>query len=300
MTSPHSVERRRIVAWAILRGGYGRLGREQSANPWIGEHPTHANRHAVQEIPACDVAAHAKLAIARSTAVFILEVSHISLRTFHLFLNRTIGLVNCCVRISAGSGVGIRNRDSSKLFPSNDARSLFWHPVWIKQRIVFVGVAVRPPIYRYCSNVAGGIESSRREHTIQLFADISFKFRKWRADEFGPAHPVLISTRQPRLAGSPQHEEHHWFLRVAGKLIRAQADRKIEHGEAVIASRRNNLSDPHFVERLPIANGNVRVDERFLHAIVQSFLLFFGQLGTKVWDHAVVTGEDAGLPCCLL
>ena len=32
-----------------------------------------------------------------------------SLRTFRLFLNRTVGLVNCRVRISAGSGVGIRN-----------------------------------------------------------------------------------------------------------------------------------------------------------------------------------------------
>src|SRR3984885_2078341 len=121
MTSPHSVKRWRIVAWAILRGGCKGLGREQSSNPCIGKHATRAHGHAVQEIPARDVAVHAKRAITRSTAVCILEISHIFLRTFHLFLNCTIGLVDGRIGISTGTGVGIGNRDSFKLLPRNAA-----------------------------------------------------------------------------------------------------------------------------------------------------------------------------------
>jgi hypothetical protein len=52
------------------------LRREQFPQPWNGKGSTHSNSHAVQEIPARDVAVHAKLAIARSIAAFVYEVSH--------------------------------------------------------------------------------------------------------------------------------------------------------------------------------------------------------------------------------
>src|SRR4029077_4428595 len=76
MTSPHSMERWRIIAGPILRGSCRRLRREQSPQPWTGKGSAHSNRHAVQEIPARDVAVHAKLAIARSITASPYEVSH--------------------------------------------------------------------------------------------------------------------------------------------------------------------------------------------------------------------------------
>src|SRR5580700_10556264 len=76
MTSPHSVERWRIVAGPILRGSCRRLRREHSPQPRAGKGSTHSHRHAVQEIAARDVAVHAEFAIARSMTAFMYEVRH--------------------------------------------------------------------------------------------------------------------------------------------------------------------------------------------------------------------------------
>lgn len=208
-------------------------------------------------------------------------------------MNGPIGLVNCCVRIGTGGSIGIRDRDSSKLLSPDHARVLFGRPLSIKQGIVFVGVSVRPTIHRDCGDIAGGIEAYWREHAIQLLTDIPLKIRKGSANQFVSAHPVLLAAGQARFTWSPQHEEHHGLVRFAGELVRAQADGKVEHRETVITPRRNDLSYAQFVERCPIANGYVGVNEWFLDAVVQRLLLLLSQLWTEIWNHAVVAGKNA-------
>ena len=76
VTSAHSGAGWRIVAGAVLHRGRGHLGREQTAKPWTGKRATHSKCDAVQEIPACDIAVHAKLAVTGSTSVFVVEIRH--------------------------------------------------------------------------------------------------------------------------------------------------------------------------------------------------------------------------------
>jgi hypothetical protein len=51
-------------------------------------------------------------------------------------------------------------------------------PIGIEQRIVFVGVAVRPAIDRDRSDVLRRVEASRTQHPAELVADLLFEGRE--------------------------------------------------------------------------------------------------------------------------
>src|ERR1035437_463520 len=76
VTAAHSCAGWRVVAGGVLRRGGGHLVREQTAKPWTGKRATHSECDAVQEIPPCDIAVHAKLAVTGSTSVFVVEIRH--------------------------------------------------------------------------------------------------------------------------------------------------------------------------------------------------------------------------------
>lgn len=46
--------------------------------------------------------------VAGSLRAFVVKIRHF-LRTFHLFLHGTVGLIDCGISVGAGCGVGIRN-----------------------------------------------------------------------------------------------------------------------------------------------------------------------------------------------
>src|SRR5271156_3730232 len=80
------------------------------------------------------------------------------------FLHGAVCLIDGAVGIGVGSGVGVSDRES----PERLARRLAWglaafQPELIEQRIVFVGVSVRPAVDGDFQNVARGIESAGTE-----------------------------------------------------------------------------------------------------------------------------------------
>jgi hypothetical protein len=62
---------------------------------------------------------------------------------------------------------------------------------------------MRPSVYRDRNNVPGGIEAGRREHPIQLLADIAFKHGKWSAYEPEPSRRYGSRRGKPWV-GSPR------------------------------------------------------------------------------------------------
>ncbi len=71
-----------------------------------------------------------------------------------------MGLVNRDIGIGAGAGIGVGDRDPPERGSPDDVRLLVLVPVGIEQRIVLVGVAVRPSIDGDGENVGGRIELS--------------------------------------------------------------------------------------------------------------------------------------------
>ena len=104
---------------------------------------------------------------------------------------------------------------------------------------------------------------------------------------------MLLPLRQSRLARGADHEQDHRLFGFARKLVLSQIDREVESDVRVVASRSFNLMNAQLLERHPVLDCDVGVDERGLHQIGQPFLLFLRQFWTDEGDHAVVTGEHA-------
>src|SRR5689334_12161699 len=160
MASPQSSQGGWVITWRIL-AGRGGFSRQHARQPGTGQQPARPDRHAVQEIAPRNVAVHSKFAVPSLVPILLIRIPHV-LCTPQLFLHRSIRLVDGGVGICAGTGIGIRNRDSPKFFPSDHTRALIPWPCRIGKGIVFVGVAVAPSIYGDGSNISRRIESAGR------------------------------------------------------------------------------------------------------------------------------------------
>jgi hypothetical protein len=60
-------------------------------------------------------------------------------------------------------------------------------PLGVKQRVVLVGVAVRPAIDRDRGNVARRVEPRRTQYAAELVADLFLEFRETGRDHLGLA-----------------------------------------------------------------------------------------------------------------
>src|SRR6202521_116056 len=197
------------------------------------------------------------------------------------FANGAIGLIDSGVRLGACAGVGIGDRDPAERLSSDHPRLLPLFPIWIEERVgwvMFVSVTVRPAVHRDGLDVPRRIEIRAAQHPSQLIADVAFKFRKWRLHQLVTSRAVLFARGQTRLAGSTEHEEHHGLFRRARKAIVTKTDRKIEHGITVITSRRNNVTHSELVERCPITNRNMRIDQRHFYEVRQRLFLLLWKL----------------------
>src|SRR5271156_1920027 len=68
-----------------------------------------------------------------------------------------VGLVDRCVGV--GSGIGIGDRDRAESGSADLVRCLPLLPIRVEQRVVLVGITVRPAIDRDRSDVARRVES---------------------------------------------------------------------------------------------------------------------------------------------
>src|SRR5579864_5452686 len=208
-------------------------------------------------------------------------------------MHGTIGLIDGGVAFGFGGGIGIGDGNSPERLASDHPRLFFLFPVRIKERGGKESITVRPAVDGDAVNIAGRIKARRPEHGCELLADIALESRKRGAHQLNASCTMLIALRQPRLAWSTKHEQHDRLFRIRRKMVVAQTDWEIEHGETVIAPGRDDLVNSEFMETGPVRNGNVGVDERSLYKVRERFPLLFREFRAKVRNHGVVTGEQA-------
>src|SRR5258708_33656816 len=87
-------------------------------------------------------------------------------------------LVDRSVGIGGGRGIGVGDRDRAKSSAADLVRRLAFSPFGIEQRIVFVGIAVRPAIDRDGGDIARRNKPLRTQYAVELVADLFLEGRK--------------------------------------------------------------------------------------------------------------------------
>src|SRR5271170_4960743 len=128
-------------------------------------------------------------------------------------LDGTVGLVDRGVRIGGSAGVGIGDGDAAEAGAADDMRRLPVGPVRIEQRIIFVGVTVRPAVDRDGGNVAGRIETAGTEDARQLVADVALEGLEARGVDVALACAMLVELRQPGLRRRAHHVHQDRLVR---------------------------------------------------------------------------------------
>ena len=103
---------------------------------------------------------------------------------------------------------------------------------------------------------------------------------------------MLLASRPARLAGRSHHVNHDRFIRFTRAVVIANADRQIKIEKCVISGGRINAASSKFLERLPVANCNIRVKQRNLCRRGERLFLLIRQLIADIGDHDVPTCED--------
>src|SRR6059058_5175261 len=84
-------------------------------------------------------------------------------------LNRAIALIDGAIGVRIGVRVGVGDGNPAQGF----ARYLAWslatvQPELVEERVVFVGIAMRPAVHGEFENVARRIETARAQHASKL------------------------------------------------------------------------------------------------------------------------------------
>src|SRR5215831_7937622 len=104
-----------------------------------------------------------------------------------------ITLVDRDVGVCVTVGVGIRDVNASERLTTDDAWTLGIGPIqWFEQRIVLVGVTVRPSIDSDALNVARGVEASTGEHASELIADVALEYVEGCGHQLVASSAVLV------------------------------------------------------------------------------------------------------------
>ena len=145
------------------------------------------------------------------------------------------GNVGVCMAI----GVGIGNVDAAECLASDYTRALGGWPVdRFKQRVVLVGIAVRPTVDCNRLNVVSGIETSRRKYPAKLITNVALEDIERRADQFVSPSPILIFAIEARTAWSSQQVQQAGFIGRTGKPVVAHGDGKIQGDVTEVCARR--------------------------------------------------------------
>src|SRR5579863_2200311 len=155
------------------------------------------------------------------------------------FADCSISLIDGNVRVGVAIGVGIRNMNAAERLPSNYAGTIgIWLVQWFKQRVVLVGVTVRPAIHGNPLNVSSGVESAAGEHTSKLIANVALECFEWCSQQLVTPGSILIFCGQTRLARGAQKMKQTGVLWRAGEMILADRNREIERGAVEETARR--------------------------------------------------------------
>src|ERR1700732_1353802 len=139
--------------------------------------------------------------LASSLVMKVLCLGSSSLLARYNLRHRTMALINSNVGVGVAIGVGIGNVDPPEWLSPNYARALGSGPVKrFKQRVVLVGISMRPAVHGDGLNVASGIEASSGENPAKLIANIALEDPELRAEQFVAARSILIFAGKARFA----------------------------------------------------------------------------------------------------
>ena len=103
---------------------------------------------------------------------------------------------------------------------------------------------------------------------------------------------MLFPDRVARFAGGFGEVEHHRIGRPVRMTVLADADREIEPGLGVPASGSRDSADSKLLERRPIPDQHVGIDQRDFDGERQGLLLGGGEFRTEVGNGGVPAGQD--------
>ena len=118
--------------------------------------------------------------------------------------NRAVGLVDGRVGVGAPRGVGVGNGDLPEPLARDDpGLILVVLPVGIGEQVALVGIAVRPAVDGDRLDVAGRVETARRQGAPKLVANGALERLEGRCGELETADLVLRERREaPACRGS--------------------------------------------------------------------------------------------------
>ena len=127
--------------------------------------------------------------------------------------HRAIALVDRNVGVGVAVCVRVSNVNSSKRLPANYAWALGIRPVErFEERVVFVGVSVRPTVYGDGLDVLCRIESSAGKHAAKLVADVALEDIEGRTQQFPSSRLILFLTGKPGFARGAQQMQQAGLL----------------------------------------------------------------------------------------
>ena len=166
----------------------------------------------------------------------------------------------------------------------------------VPQRVVFVGVAVRPAVDRDRVDVTRRIETAGTERAGELIADTPLERRERCRIEISVPGAMLFARRQTRLAGRARHPHEHRIVGAGRRgMVVADWRRQFHAKPGVIHAGRVDAGDAELLERLPVLERDGRIDERHFHAVVQRFFLRGRQILADEGNHHVPARQDDAL-----
>jgi hypothetical protein len=130
------------------------------------------------------------------------------------FLHCAVRLIDGDIRICVTIRIGVRNGDAPKGFPANYARALLFGAIErFEERVVFIGVSVRPAVYGDRLDVSRGVEVPTAQHAAQLIANFPFEHLKGRREQLIPPSLKLVFTGESWTAGCSDQVQETGFFR---------------------------------------------------------------------------------------
>ena len=89
------------------------------------------------------------------------------------------------------------------------------------------------------------------------------------------------------------HHEHHWIFKSLGKLIVAEAHRIINIKAIIKTIWTLQRMDPFFFYHMPILHRYLYPNQWHFYIVLKGLLLLLWQLGTQIWNDAIVASKNA-------
>ena len=186
--------------------------------------------------------------------------------------------------------IGIGNRDPAAWRAGNLQDRLILRR--IEKRVKKAGIAMRPTVDRDRENVARGVKIKGAEHGSQLLGDLGLKVLERHVQQGGTPGAGLVILRQAGGGRDMDHAHDSRLGRALGILRAAQRNREIQHHRREEGGRTINRRHPGARHRLPVAQGDLGIDQRRLDIAREGIFLDLRQFGGAMGDDHIVAGQN--------